>query len=108
MINPGELKIPISFYNNEISVDEEGFKTNKLTKVVTTKCNPYRTQFTYNNISASSSFDSVSTLIYCRLRYNKLINENSIAEINGAKFRIKNYSNVGFQNKILELVLQNG
>lgn len=108
MINPGELKTPISFYNNEISVDEEGFKTNKLTKVVTTKCNPYKTQFTDNNRSGSSSFDSVSTLIYCRLRYNKLINENSIAEINGAKFRIKNYSNVGFQNKILELVLQNG
>lgn len=108
MINPGELKIPISFYKKETKVDEEGFKVNTLTKILTTKCNPYRTQITDNNRSGSPNYDSVSSLIYCRLRYNKNIDENAIAEINGMQYRIKNYSNVGFQNKILELVLQHG
>lgn len=108
MINPGELKIPITFYKDETSIDAEGFKVKKLTKILTTKCNPYRTQISDNNRSGSSNFDSVSTLIHCRLRYNKNIDENTIAEINNVQYRIKNYSNVGFANKILELVLQNG
>lgn len=108
MINPGELKVPITFYKNEIAIDEEGFKNTTYTKILSTKCNPYNTKTTDNERSSENSYDSVSTSIYCRLRYHKDLNKDCIAEIAGVKYRIKSFTNVRFANKILELILQHG
>lgn len=110
MINPGVLKTRISFYKKSSNtVDEYGFKTGSSeTKILSTKCEVEKVYKEDKERSTSKNIDSLKTLVYCNMRYNKEIDTSCTAEIDNVRYRVKSITNVKLQNKWLKLVLQSG
>lgn len=107
-MNPGSLKHRVSFFKTITATDEDGFKTKQFTEFLSTKCAIKQTAYTDNNRSSSKNLDSAKTLIYCTVRYHKDIDATCTVELYDEKYRIKSLANVNYENRILELVLQNG
>lgn len=107
-MNPGSLQHRVNFYKTLTTVDKDGFKNKSFQKFLTTKCSIKQLTYTDKNRSGSKNMDSGSNQIYCTVRYNKNIDETCEVEIYGKKYRIKTITNVNYQNRILEMVLQDG
>lgn len=107
MINPGQLKHRYKVYKTVTGVDAQGFKTKKLTEIVSGKCAVTNEQVIDNDRSSSKIIDTLSTSITCIMRYHPEIDEHCIVELNGKKYRVKTFINIDFRNRYLKLVIQN-